>query len=211
MTDYQLQKGLYLSPTPYGAYTATATAIDSPEKTFLTNILCKWRTPELTSEELMDLTAINDLEKAQTLLFQCQEAKLIQGLNSQSMFPDQSLEKSLPEYLQNLATSKHAMLADNHGFYLANVGFEHDVAEEFAALSADIAIMHEKHERALNQLTNEKSNAWAIVDGMGNSRIGFWPMYIGEHRFVLVLEGNAQLNQPALTQLIQALCLKYNT
>lgn len=211
MTHYQLTDGLFLSTTPYGAYTAVSTSLDSPQKQFLFNLLCQWRTPQLTLEDITDLTETEDIEKAQQLLFQCQEAKLIQGLNEQQIFPDEPLEKSLPEYLKNLSTSKCAMLADNHGFYLANIGFEHDAAEEFAALSADIAIMHEKHERALEQISDEKSNAWAIVDAMGNSRIGFWPLYIGIHRFVLVLEGNAQLNQPALTQLIQALCLKYNT
>ena len=208
MSHYQLQKGLFILPTPYGAYHTVSTSRNSPEKKFLLKLLSQWRTPELTISNIVDLTGLDE-EPALDLFYQCQESQLLQGLNEVQIFPDKPLEETLPAHLDKLSISKKAMLADNHGFYLANIGFEHDTAEELAALSADIAMMHEKHERALQTFVGEESSAWAMVDAMGNSRIGFWPLYLKEHRFVLVLSGNSRLNQPALTTLIQSLCLRY--
>ena len=102
MSDYQLQPNLYIAPTPYGAYKAVSTSLDSPEKTFLINLLSLWKTPELTNDKVNAL-ANTDTEKAQKLLFQCQEAKLIQGLTKQQIFEDRPLEQSLPEYLNGLS------------------------------------------------------------------------------------------------------------
>lgn len=208
MSHYQIQKGLFILPTPYGAYHTVSTSANNPEKSLLLNLLSQWRTPELTIDNLMEWTDLDE-EKSLDLLYKCQELKLLQGLNEAQVFPDKPLEEALPKYLEQLSASNKAMLADNHGFYLANIGFEHDTAEELAALSADIAMMHEKHERALQTFVNEESSAWAMVDAMGNSRIGFWPLYLKEHRFVLVLGGHSKLNQPALTSLIKSLCLRY--
>jgi len=54
-----------------------------------------------------------------------------------------------------------------------------------------------------------ETSAWALVDAAGNSRVGFWPLYVGKQRFVLVLGGVPRLNQPALTELIWALSKRY--
>jgi hypothetical protein len=51
--------------------------------------------------------------------------------------------------------------------------------------------------------------AWALVDAAGNGQVGFWPLFIGEQRFVLVVSDFPYLNQQALTTLVWALSIRY--
>ncbi|MCB1013508.1 MAG: hypothetical protein KDB10_00110, partial [Acidimicrobiales bacterium] len=53
------------------------------------------------------------------------------------------------------------------------------------------------------------TSAWALVDGAGNSQVGFWPLHIGEERFVLSVVGIPRLHQQAFTDLIWVLMLRY--
>ena len=39
------------------------------------------------------------------------------------------------------------------------------------------------------------SHAWAIVDAFGCSQIGFWPIFIGDTRFVIAISGIPHFNQ----------------
>ena len=54
------------------------------------------------------------------------------------------------------------------------------------------------------------SSAWAVVDASGSSKLGFWPIYIGKLRFVLVIQGMPRLNQPDFVKLIWILNLRYS-
>jgi hypothetical protein len=63
----------------------------------------------------------------------------------------------------------------------------------------------------LEQSLNLSSSAWAIVGAGGNSEVGFWPLYIGSQRFVLIIRGIPHLNRPALVSLIWALTRRYLT
>ncbi len=119
------------------------------------------------------------------------------------------METLLPELLPELSANGRVLLADAHGFTIAASGFEQEVIDELAALSADIAIVHQKYHRTLDEALSLGSNAWALVDAGGNSQVGFWPLYIGDHRFVLVLDGFSRLNQPTLTTLIWVLATRY--
>ena len=55
------------------------------------------------------------------------------------------------------------------------------------------------------------TSAWSLSNAAGNSLIGFWPLWIGVHRFVLIIEGVPFLNQPAFMKLIWALSVRYET
>jgi hypothetical protein len=54
------------------------------------------------------------------------------------------------------------------------------------------------------------SQSWAIVDAFGNSQIGFWPLFIGKNRFVLVISGVPHFNQPEMVDLVWALSVRYS-
>jgi hypothetical protein len=103
------------------------------------------------------------------------------------------------------------LLADIQGFYLASHGFPHDVAEELSALSAELTNIHERRAVLLMDNLGVSSNAWALIDVFGNSQIGFWPLFIGSNRFVIVISGVPHFNQPEFVKLIWALSKRYAT
>ncbi|MEE9356956.1 hypothetical protein [Candidatus Vondammii sp. HM_W22] len=47
------------------------------------------------------------------------------------------------------------------------------------------------------------------MDAAGNSQLGFWPLYFGEQRFVLALNGRPKFNQPAFRDMVWVLAQRY--
>ena len=108
-----------------------------------------------------------------------------------------------------LSSQSKVLLADTQGFYVCSQGFPHETAEELSALSADIASLQERHQRLVGNNLGLETSAWGLVEASGGSRIGFWPLFIGEQRFALIISGCPQFNQPALTSLVWALSKRY--
>ncbi|HEY8158496.1 MAG TPA: hypothetical protein VIF10_07300 [Methylobacter sp.] len=210
MSQYTLTENLYLYPTPAGAYYAVAsTKIDKPAQ-FLRLLLREPQTPAMnldTLRRLMDMKNADD--QCLELLLHCQQLGWVQGINEPIGAPEGSLEVILPELLAAISLKGKVLLADNQGFYLSTSGFPHEVAEELSALSAEIAAIHERRSGVLSNNMGISSNAWAIVDAAGNSKVGFWPVYLGTNRFVLVISGIPYFNRPELVTLIWALSIRY--
>ena len=209
MANYQLMENQYIAPTPAGAYHAVSDPDKETARKFLSTLLLQESTPLLSLDGLCEWSETDDEKAAMELLYRIQNLGWVQGLEAPETAPEESLEVILPDLLPPLSGSGKAMLADSQGFYLASHGFPHEAAEELSALSADLASLHERHRGVLNKNLGLGSSAWAIVDAAGNSQVGFWPFYIGSHRFVLAVAGLPHLNQPALTQLIWALSKRY--
>jgi hypothetical protein len=53
------------------------------------------------------------------------------------------------------------------------------------------------------------SHPWAIVDAVRSSQTGFWPVFIGNTRFVIVISGIPHFNQSDFVTLIWALIIRY--
>lgn len=209
MSQYALTENLYLYPTPAGAYYAvSSTKTDKPAQ-FLRLLLREPQTPALNQDTLRRLMNIKDADQCLELLLHCQHLGWVQGVNEPISAPKGSLEAILPELLAAISLKGKVLLADNQGFYLSTSGFPHEVAEELSALSAEIAVIHERRSGVLLNNMGISSNAWAIVDAAGNSKIGFWPIYLGANRFVLVISGIPYFNRPELVTLIWALSVRY--
>ncbi len=210
MSEYGLVDGLFLCPTPIGAYYAVASLDeDSKSRKFIKRLLNSPSTPELTIETLVDLMDEDDESKALDLLRHCQKLGWVQGVENPISAPRGALEETLPQLLKNISETEKVLLADEHGFYWARNGFPHEVAEELSALSAEIATLHEKRSGLLINNLGVGSHAWAIVDAFGNSQTGFWPVYIGNNRFVIIITGIPHFNQPDFLELIWALSIRY--
>jgi hypothetical protein len=208
MNQYSLTEGLYLYPTPAGAYYAvSANDLDKPRQ-FIRQILQQLETQALTTENLIKLSGLSDPQKCFELLYRCQKLGWVQGLTAKRAYPDQLLENILPNLLGKMSESGKVLLADMQGFYLASHGFPHEVAEELSALSAELASIHKHRSGVLSNL-GLTSQSWAIVDVFGNSQIGFWPLFIGKNRFVIVISGVPHFNQPELVDLIWTLSVRY--
>ena len=210
MSDkFILTENLFLYPTPAGAYYAVCSNDMDKPRQFLRLILQQESTLPLNIENLHQLTRIDDPQKCYELLHRCQKLNWVQGLNEDRKYPSDLLENILPGLLCNMSESNKVLLADMQGFYLASHGFPHEVAEELAALSADLATIHERRSGLLMNNLGISSNAWGIIDVFGNAQIGFWPFFIGQYRFIVIISGVPHFNQPEFVDLIWALSKRY--
>jgi hypothetical protein len=159
MSELKLKPGLYLYPTPAGAYQAISTPQTNKPGRFLQRLLQQPQTPALTLEELCRLAETDDEAKVLELLHHCQQLGWVQGVDEVLSAPQTALEILLP------------------GLLISNMGIA--------------------------------SHAWAIVDVFGCSQIGFWPLFIGDHHFVIAIAGIPHFNQAEFVTLIWALSIRY--
>ena len=202
-------RSLYLAPTPAGAYYCVAGNDKSAPRRFLKKLLVEDASPMLSTENLQDLMQLDSAEEALEMLAHLQKLGWVQGLEAALEAPGGRLEEMLPSLLSGLSVSGKALLADEQGFYIASSGFPHETAEELSGLSANIATLHDRYQGVLKNNLGEGSSAWGLIDAAGNAQVGFWPIFIGAHRFALVIGGVPRLNQPALITLVWALNMRY--
>ena len=207
--SYQLPNNVYVTPTPAGAYFCVSGEDDSPSRKILNALLKKAASQPLNIDELIPLAGLTNEDELLSLLYRMQTLGWLDGADSQEIAPEGELENILPELLGSLSDSGKVLLADEQGFYLSSQGFPHETAEELSALSADIFSMYERHKGLLKNNLSLDTSAWAVVDASGNGQIGFWPMWIGGHRFVLIIKGVPLLNQSALMRLVWVLSIRY--
>jgi len=163
----------------------------------------------MSFEKLRNWLEFDSDEKISELIFQCQKMGWIGGVEQSIDMPDGNLEEILPGLLKCLSDRETAILADSQGFSICAEGVSEEAAEEICALSADIANMHDRHQNLIQKELNLQTSAWSLVNAAGNSQMGFWPMFMGEQRFVLVIGGLPQMNQMQLTNLIWVLYHRY--
>ena len=210
MLEQQLKDdSLFLAPTPGGAYFSVSGVEETPARTFLQELLSLESGLRLGTEELLQRMPVATEDEAASMLSHLQKLGWVQGLEQPLEVPSGQLETILPELLSQLSVSGKALLADDQGFYISSSGFPHETAEELSGLSASLATLHDRYQGVLKNNLGEGSAAWGLIDAAGNSQVGFWPMFVGEHRFGLVIGGLPQLNRPALISLVWALMMRY--
>lgn len=209
MTSFKLKSDLYLYPTPAGAYYAVSAPDNDTARKFLRSLLQFNSSPLLTLEVLQQWTDLEDENDIAELLNRLQNLGWLQACETPQHAPNSALEDILPELLAPLSNRGNVLLADNLGFHIAYCGFNYETVEQLSALSAAISSLHERHIGLLERNLGLNTSAWAVVDAAGNSQIGFWPIYIGKHRFILIIGGMPRLNQIVLTTLIWTLSIRY--
>jgi len=207
--SYQLSNNVYVTPTSAGAYFCVSGEGDLPSRKILHTLLKKPATLPLNIDELLSLAGLTNESDLLGLLYRMQTLGWIQGVDFQETAPEGELENILPELLGALSDLGKVLLADEQGFYLSSQGFPHETAEELSALSADIFSIYDRHQGLLKNNLSLETSAWAVVDASGNGQIGFWPLWIGGHRFVLIIKGVPLLNQSALMRLVWVLSIRY--
>ncbi len=209
MANYRLIEGLYLYPTPAGAYYAISSSEANQSRQFLQRLLQQSQSPKLTLANVQQLTQIKEDKRALALLHHCQKQGWIEGLNQAKRLPQGHIDQLLAKFLQKLSRSGQALLADDQGFYLAQIGFADEIVEELSALSAELAnLQRRRADRVINQL-GMKSYVWSVVNVGDKSQIGFWPIFIGQHRFVMVISGLPHFNQAEFVLLVWMLSIRY--
>ena len=209
MERFKLVEGLYLYPTPSGAYYAVAYPDSDKLRRFLLRLLQQEQTPPLALPQLQALMEADATQKALEMLSHCQKLGWVQGVDEPLQSPVGALEELLPGLLAAISDSGKVLLADDQGFYLACSGFPHEAAEELSALSAELATVHKRRSGLLINNMGIASHAWAIVDAFGASQIGFWPIFVGGRRFVLAIAGTPHFNRFEFVSLAWILTTRY--
>ncbi|MCU7923494.1 MAG: hypothetical protein KZQ88_12450 [Candidatus Thiodiazotropha sp. (ex Dulcina madagascariensis)] len=208
MPGYQLIENRFVLPSPAGAYYAVSHKENDPLRMLLCALLKLEASPLLTQQALETWTELTGTD-AKESLYHAQRLGWIEGFEEPRSTRPGALEEVLPELLPPLCDSGKTLLADSHGFFVAAAGFPHEASVELSALSADIASLDIRHQALTQNNLRLATSAWALVDAAGNSQVGFWPLFIGEYRFVLILQGVPRLNQPAFTSLVWSLSSRY--
>lgn len=211
MSDFRLVSERYVTPTPAGAFYAVSSNSQDAARQFIFALMADEQSKYMSSEDLLALTDTEHEQDALELIYRVQTLGWIQGEDERREAPRGNMEDELPALLRALTGGGKALLADQQGFYLATEGFSHETAEELSALTADLASLHQRHAGLLTRNLAIDSSAWALVDASGNSRLGCWPVYIGGHRFTLVVSGIPQFNQWQFVQLTWLLTKRYST
>ncbi len=205
MTSFSLNEGLYINITPRGAYYAVHDNETDLTQNILTELLQFDETPSLSNETMVKLFQDDDL----SLLHRMQKSGMISGQKEPESIPAENLEHMLPELLGSLSDTGKALLADKSGLYLGTSGFPHEAAEELAAISASLSEVYQRHKGLLQGNMGFSQHAWGLVDAAGNAEVGFWPLYVGNNIFTLILHGLPQMNQPAFKHLVWLLVKRY--
>lgn len=198
----------YILPSPAGAYYCIASKAAEPAKQFLQQLLTLKQSIHLDQDNVKQLLG-DDNEQSQEILFHTQKLKWLQAFDKPRQIPEGTIEQALPDILRLLSSDGKVLLADDQGFFLAGSGFTHEAAEELSALSADLSALYSRHHGIIQGNLHINSSAFALVDAAGYSRLGFWPLYIGELVFVLVVSGVPRFDQEAFVNLIWLLHKRY--
>jgi hypothetical protein len=208
MSEYRFAEGLYLAPTPAGAFLAASRPGNDASRRLLLRLLGRARTPVLGAATVARLAGIAG-DDAGELLQRLQSLALVQGLAAPRDAPEAPLQEFLPPLLQRLSGAGRCVLADSQGLYLAASGYPHETAEELSALGAGIAGVRDRHARLLEGNLALSATGWGVVDASGNSQLGFWPLHLGPHAFVLAVGGVPRFNTPEFLTLAWALTRRY--
>lgn len=200
---FSLAGDYYVHPTPAGTYFAVSRPEEDAGRRLLQRLLAQAQTPALTLTGLTEWTGLDE-QAALALLYTVQSAGHVQGLPQAMHAPNEPATTLLPALLSQLSDEGRAVLADAGGLLLAAVGFKHAHSEQLAALCAELAALQRRH-AALRAQMGLASDGWGLVSAAGYSELSFWPLYVGEARFHLVVSGQPRFNQQAYTRLMWSL------
>lgn len=207
--DLELTPGLYLLPTAAGAFHALSRREDTPLRRLIL-ALARHRSSPLADEvEIARWLGLADRQAALETLHRAQTLSFIQGYTTVHAVPALGVGNELHQLLPHLSSVGKGLIVDWNGLTLASCGLGEDAADALAALSADLIAVQERHAARLVQHIGLATHGWAAVNAYGSSRIGAWPLYVGEERLMLVLLGEPRLNKPEFLALAWVLINRY--
>nr|WP_253340140.1 peptidase M23 [Neisseria sp. HSC-16F19] len=200
-----LQNNLYPKVTPAGAFYAVSSSTHSASRILLANILQADVKEMITEERLMQWAGTDDRSTALSLLYRLQRLEFLYGEEQPSSKLVEVTAEGFQDILGQLSDNDRALLVDQDGFYFANIGFNHETAEEVANLASEARILIEKHSLLVKNNLNIYHNAMGICDPAGQSELTFFPLYVGDVKYILVIAGIPLLNSEAFVTLVRSL------
>ncbi|HHJ19475.1 MAG TPA: roadblock/LC7 domain-containing protein [Gammaproteobacteria bacterium] len=210
MQNYQLTDNYYLLPTAAGAFYAVSSQEPDTMRQLMLSLLKQKTTPLVDLGQLAHAIGVKTEQTVLELLHRAQTLSWIQGFKTPKHLPESGMSQIMPKLLAPLSSVQKSLLVDWNGFPIAEYGLDDETATALSALSVDIASVEARHAERLRQTLGVSTQGWAAVDAYGSSRIGAWPLFVGEQRFLLVLQGEPKLNQPEFITLIWLLTERYD-
>lgn len=201
----QLHHDLYPKVMPAGAFYAVSSPSHSASRMLLANILQANINSRLTEDRLKQWAETDDVHTALNLLYRLQRLEFLYGEAKPSSQLVKVTSDGFENILGQLSDSHKALLVDQDGFYFANVGFNHETAEEVANLASEATRLTEKHSLLIKNNLNIYNNAIGICDPAGQSELTFFPLYIGNTKNILVTAGLPLLNSEAFVTMVRGL------
>jgi hypothetical protein len=208
-TGLELAPGLYVMPTAAGAYYALSRRAATPMRRLILALARERTSPAANADNLARWLGSSDTSTALALLQQAQSLGLVQGYDTARDLPGLGVGHELGQLLPWLSSVGKGLIVDWNGLLLATAGLDADAAAALAALSADLIAVQERHSERLVEHLGLGTHGWAAVNPTGSSRIGAWPLYVGDERLMLVLLGEPRFEQPAFLGLAWVLINRY--
>ncbi|MCU7829282.1 MAG: roadblock/LC7 domain-containing protein [Candidatus Thiodiazotropha sp. (ex Myrtea sp. 'scaly one' KF741663)] len=209
MSEYQLVEDFYLLPTTAGAFYAVSGKEDEPIRRLMLVLLKQESSLQVDAESLCQWLNISDEQEALAILHRAQTLSLIQGFREPQQVSGLGVGHKLQDILPHLSSTGKGLLVDWSGLSLAHSGLNDTTADMLSALSADLIAVQTRHAERLSENLGLGAQGWAAVDAHGSSRIGAWPLFVGDENFLLVLLGEPRLNQPEFISLVWVLINRY--
>ncbi len=207
--EYQLAEDLYILPTPAGAYFAVSSPLDTRVRRLLRALLRYRSSPHVDTDFICRCLETENEQEALEVLHRAQSLAWIEGYTEPRDVPGLGVGQSLQELVPQLSSVGKGLIIDWNGLSLARCGIDEAMADTLAALGADLIGVQERHAQRMSEQFGQATHGWAAVDAYGSSRIGAWPLYIGDQRVLLVLLGEPRLNDPAFLALVWLLVENY--
>ena len=207
--EYELAGDLYILPTPAGAYFAISSPEDTRVRRLLLALLRYRSSPHVDTGFLCRCLDTDDEQEALEVLHRAQSLAWIEGYTEIRDVPGLGVGQELHQLLPRLSSVGKGLIIDWNGLSLARCGIDEATANTLAALGADLIGVQERHAERMHEHLGQASHGWAAVDAYGSSRIGAWPLYVGDKRMLLVLLGEPRLNDPSFLALVWLLIENY--
>lgn len=209
ITEFQFADNIYLSPTPAGAFYAISSPVKEPLRDLLLALLKLEESQQPNISNIIEWTGVADAKAVLSLVEQAQSLAWIEGLEEPIALPNSGFGTMMEILLESLSNSGKALLVDGSGCPIASSGFDNETAEMLSAFSTDLVAVQDRHEKRLKKYFGVNIHGWGAMDSSGSSRIGAWPVYIGDKRLLLVIPGEPRFNIPEFTLLIWSLVRRY--
>lgn len=209
MSEYQLVEEFYLLPTTAGAFYAVSGRDNEPIRRLMLVLLKQETSLQINTENLCRWLDISDEQEALAILHRAQTLSLVQGFQEPQQVSGPGVGHKLQNILPHLSSIGKGLLVDWNGLSLAHSGMNDTTADMLSALSADLIAVQTRHAERLAENLGLGAQGWAAVDAYGSSRIGAWPLFVGDEHFMLVLLGEPRLNQPEFISLVWVLINRY--
>jgi len=202
---FSLIEDVFLHLTPTGAYRAVIGGTEEPVDRLVRSLLRREDTPRLTIAEVATLTGVTNHQRATGLVYQAQEAGLVEGLDRPGSVSDEPFGELLDRVLSGMSDRGQVVLAGDSGTPLASTGFPTDAASRLGAMACEHEELTSRFARLLDEMGERSTTSMALVDRLGVATLGWWTLRFADRRLRLIIGGLPRFNQPEFTELTWAL------